>query len=376
MKRLIVCSDGTFGSPQKANVTNVVKLRDAIAARGTDNAPQRVFYDRGVGTEGTVLHRLIGGATGAGLSKNIQDCYRFLMYNYEQHGDDRDQIFLFGFSRGAYTVRSLAGFLRNSGLLKLEHADKFDEAFKLYRSKQHGPDSDKAKNFRKENSHPGDIQVEFIGVWDTVGALGVPAWGIGNLLNKRHEFHDVELSGCVTRGYHALAIDERRRSFQPSIWKRFDKDGKQIFEPKEGQTIKQVWFAGYHSDVGGGTPYAGLSDLAFEWMIESTKGTELGFDQDYLAKYIHPHALAPAHDSRAGIWGRSPFIFERELGTTWPQMESVHPAVIERRRDLSPPYRAPNLERYIGKHPDGSGGSSPIPAELRSERADVSNPSG
>lgn len=366
MKRLIVCADGTSGTPYKASVSNVVKLRDAIAARGPDGNQQKVFYDQGVGTEGTIVHRLIGGATGAGLSKNIQDCYRFLMYNYEQRGDeDRDQIFLFGFSRGAYTVRSLAGFLRNSGLLKLEHADKFGEAFDLYRSK-HKPDSDRAIRFRERNSHPGDIQIALIGIWDTVGALGIPAWGLGKYLNRRHEFHDVELSGSVARGYHALAIDERRRSFQPSIWKRFDKDGHQIFEPKEGQTIKQVWFAGYHSDVGGGTSYAGLSDLALEWMIETTKGTGLGFDQDYLAKYVHPHALAPAHDSRSGVWKYLPS-HERELGDAWPQTESVHPAVLERRRDMSPRYNPANLERYIKKHPSGSpSGGSPVPAGLRS----------
>jgi uncharacterized protein (DUF2235 family) len=256
----------------------------AIAPKDANGDIQKAFYDAGVGTEGGLVDRLLGGASGLGLDKNIQDGYRFLMHTYEPG----DKIYLFGFSRGAYTVRSLAGFLRNSGLLHMKHSDRFNEAFELYRSESKDPKSPDASKFRAAYSQ--EVDIEFIGVWDTVGALGIPTTRFGHIFNRRHLFHDVELSGSVKRGYQVLAIDERRRPFRASIWGILDKDGNYILgaEPKiidaesgERQDVEQVWFAGYHSDVGGGTSHDDLSDVAFEWMRKKAESAGLVLDEGY-----------------------------------------------------------------------------------------------
>ena len=151
-KRIVICSDGTWNTADQKNggeyrPTNVVKMARTISAVSKDGISQVVFYDEGVGADKWGLDRLTGGAFGRGLDKNIEDAYRFLMRNYIKG----DEIFLFGFSRGAYTVRSLAGLIRNCGLLKPINADKFKDAYDLYISKSH-PDSEYSKKFRKNNS--------------------------------------------------------------------------------------------------------------------------------------------------------------------------------------------------------------------------------
>lgn len=370
MKRLIVCSDGTWNTPEKES--NVYKMWRAIAPKDASGDIQKVFYDEGVGTEGSWLDKLRGGASGQGLDKNIQDGYRFLMHTYEPN----DKIYLFGFSRGAYTVRSLAGFLRNSGLLHMNHANKFQEAFDLYRNESKKPTSQDAKDFRRDFSQ--EVKIELIGVWDTVGALGIPTERFGHIFNRRHLFHDVELSGSVMRGYQALAIDERRRSFRPSIWGILDKDGKYIVaaEPKivdeaskKPQIVEQAWFAGYHSDVGGGTSHDGLSDVTFDWMRQRAYDAGLRFNQEYLASNVHADPLGKEHDSKGGFpWKYSPVSFERSLGTTW-KTEALHAAVLEREEKAA--YKPDNVGKYktLGHYrvvktaaPEGS-----VPTGLRAD---------
>ncbi len=339
MKRLIVCSDGTWSTPEKE--TNVYKMWRAIGSKDKHGNTQKAFYDEGVGTEGNWVERLLGGASGVGLDKNIQDGYRFLMHTYEPD----DKIYLFGYSRGAYTVRSLAGFLRNCGLLHMNHADKVKEAFDLYRRKDAPPWSDIAKEFRADYSQ--EVDIEFIGVWDTVGALGIPTKRFGHILNRRYHFHDVELSGRVKHGYHALAIDERRRPFRPAIWGFLDDDDKFVVyaERKDGQAVDQAWFTGYHGDVGGGTDDDRLSDVTFEWIMRKAYDTDLRFDTEYLASHLHPDPLGKDHDSSGKLPWKLPLLNSvRSLGTTWHTTEALHASVLKRQEELS--YNPDNLVEY------------------------------
>ncbi len=205
-KRIVICCDGTWNRPEQPVPSNVVRTARAVLPTGRDGVSQVVFYDEGVGT-GNRIDRLLGGAFGDGLVRNIADAYRFLVHNYAAG----DELFLFGFSRGAYTARSLAGLLRNSGLLHKAHADRFTAAFDLYRRQDAPPSSPEAQAFRA--AHSREVGVHFLGVWDTVGSLGIPLRGLRYLTMRRHQFHDVELSGSMRNAFQALAVDERRFPF-------------------------------------------------------------------------------------------------------------------------------------------------------------------
>jgi uncharacterized protein (DUF2235 family) len=235
MKRIIIFADGTWNSPEKGRATNVLQMARSVrpVADGTE---QVVFYDWGVGTD---RKEIAGGISGAGIDKNIMDCYRFLVHNYAPG----DQLYFFGFSRGAYTVRSLAGFVRNCGLLQREYADHIPDAYRLYRkrTKKSHPSDDAMVAFRARYAVADLTEIEFVGVWDTVGALGIPMPFWGTLGEKEFLFHDLEPSKIIKHARHAVAIDENRIDFEPSLWNE-----------KPGIDLKQVWFAGVHSDVGGG----------------------------------------------------------------------------------------------------------------------------
>jgi len=262
MKNIVICADGTWNKPdQVGTATNVVKIARAVNPVDRAGNPQVVYYHKGVGARGGVWDQLSGGAFGAGISSNIEEIYLFLLSNYQPG----DVLYLMGFSRGAYTVRSVAGLIRNCGILKREHLTLYDDAYDLYRDRDmnSGPNSARALKFRKDYSHP-DFNIHFIGVWDTVGALGVPVTPL-RFWNKKHfEFHDVELSGRVNHAYQALAIDEKRKPFLPSVWK------KQATSPAS-QVLEQAWFPGVHSNIGGGYRNTGLSDSALNWMAARAK---------------------------------------------------------------------------------------------------------
>ena len=320
-KRIVVCSDGTWNSKDQRNPTNVVKLHRATETAAPGE--QVACYDEGVGTQGSRWQRLTGGALGKGLTQNIQDAYRLVAERYEPG----DAVFLFGFSRGAYTARSAAGMIHNCGILRPEHLDKLDAAMELYRSEVK-PSDQRSVDFRAAYSHP-DRGIKFIGVWDTVGSLGIPGT-VANWLGRRHsEFHDVQLNGSVENAVHALAIDERRRSFRPTIW-----------EPSENfrGELTQRWFTGVHSDIGGGYGADALSDIALAWIVERAEACGLVVDRGALAlNAAHDGTL---HDSRGGVpwkWlpGRS--------RNVEPRPPDVHPMVDERIADLACDYQPRNL---------------------------------
>lgn len=334
-KRIVICSDGTWNTPDQKDQgeycpSNVIKMARAIAPRSRDEMSQIVFYDQGVGT-GWGLDRLTGGAFGHGLEKNIQDAYRFLMHNYA----DGDEIFFFGFSRGAYTARSTTGLIRNCGLLKKIHADKFEEAYKLYKRRDVHPDSKEAKQFRKKFSR--EIKIKFMGVWDTVGALGIPIRGLRFITKKRYTFHDVELSGIVKHGYHALAIDERRAPFLPTIWEN---------KKKRGQKIEQVWFSGVHTDIGGGYKDSGLSNIAFMWIKEKAEEYGLAFNERYIKEVIHQNHAGILHNSMVGLYRLTRGV-NRRIDQGKGTNEAVHPAVVHRYGTYKPPYKPENLVKYL-----------------------------
>ncbi|WP_169568170.1 DUF2235 domain-containing protein [Sneathiella limimaris] len=287
MKRIVVFADGTWNSPEEEGVTNVLMMARSVKPVADDGSKQVVFYDWGVGTD---RKKLMGGVSGEGIDKNIQDCYRFIVHNY----DPGDELFFFGFSRGAYTVRSLTGFIRNCGLLKREHAIRIPEAYALYRkrTKSSHPDEDMAKQFRADYSVANKTPVKFVGAWDTVGALGIPVPFWGTLGKKEFLFHDTSPSGIIRHLRHAMSIDEDREDFQVT---RFD------LKPNSTIDLKEVWFPGVHSDVGGGYKVHGLSDAACKWMKGEAESFDLEFE-DQINTWIDPDHGSKIHAERKGIY--------------------------------------------------------------------------
>lgn len=308
-KRIITCNDGTWNKPGTTDqgegvMTNVEKLFKIIPGLDQQGIEQVCFYDEGVGTSPGVFNQIAGGVTGEGIDKNIKDTYRFLMWNYT--GTD-DELFLFGFSRGAYTARSLAGFIRNCGILKPENLHLVDEAYELYRDRTFvtHPDSDAMKSFRRNYSFNGvgNTLIKCVGVWDTVGALGIP-FNIRLLEDKtRYNFHDVTLSSWVVHAFHAMALDERRDVFKPTLWEASNK-------MPATNTLEQVWFSGVHANIGGGYAQSGLSDIALVWMIEKAGRIGLHVDTSLLVddsadlKPVHicPTVKGYMRDSVADFW--------------------------------------------------------------------------
>jgi uncharacterized protein (DUF2235 family) len=347
VKRLVMCCDGTWSTPDqerngKPCPTNVTKIATAVASEG-DGTAQSIFYQPGVGT--AVGQRLRGGAFGWGLSKGVQDVYRFVVDNYEPG----DELFFFGFSRGAYMARSTVGLIRNAGILRHENASRIKQAYQLYRDRGVKPRDTESELFRRSFSH-GQAAIRFLGVWDTVGALGIPLYRnpLTALTNRRWQFHDVELSGSVQAAYQALAIDETRRPFEAAVWEQGP--------DADDQTLEQVWFAGCHSDVGGGLTDTALSDVALGWMADRARSCGLGFREDAFvwpengaqpsrrnAGFV-PDPRGRLHDSSTGaarLLGRA----VRTLGSRPSGREAVaSTALIRRQHDAT--YRPSNLESF------------------------------
>ncbi len=281
-QRIVFCADGTWDTVQ--NKTNVSKIYKALTV-----APEQpAFYDDGVGADGTPLEKLAGGAFGLGLWQKVKDGYTAVAQAYKKD----DDIFIFGFSRGAYTARSLAGMIAICGLpTKAFDKDLVEKAFEAYREK------DERQAILAGLAPYGlyDAAIKMVGVWDTVGALGIPAI-LGGVDPVFYGFLDPTLHPDVKNAYHALAIDERRDEFPPTLW---------TSQPQVGQTIEQVWFTGVHCDVGGGYPETGLSDITLSWMMGKARTLGLEFDGDVWASYasLDPkHALDAKHESWNPLW--------------------------------------------------------------------------
>lgn len=265
-QRLIILYDGTWNDPQDR--TNVYRLSRSIIDYDGD-VHQRFFYDPGVGT--SKLDRFRGGVFGAGLSDNLLQGYEWLARRYSEG----DEIWVFGFSRGAYTARSLVGMLRKCGLLHIITPDLKIAAEHLYRDKAVHPNDEAAKQFRARFSR--EIKVHLVGVWDTVGALGVP----GTFLSERglYSWHDTELSKIVERSYQAMALDEHRAAYDSVPWTT--KDGQ---KKPEHIDVEQRWFIGAHANVGGGYGEDPLSTIPLAWLQQKAIAAGLK---------LHPDAVLP-----------------------------------------------------------------------------------
>lgn len=274
VRRLVLLFDGTWSQPESS--TNVERLRRLIAPRDGAGIEQRINYVPGVGVKPGIGHWL-GGAFGYGFTGTVMDGYRWLCNTWR----DGDELYLFGFSRGAYTARSLCGMLCKCGLLQREgdtpvSEDDVSSAYALYRdpeSKPHGP---AAMAFRA--SHSFLIDIHYVGVWETVGLLGIPDIGAWFPFSAaRYRFHDTELSRLVKYAYQALALDEHRADFAPALWTRnpytLAPDESCTMKKLEQIEVEQRWFIGAHADVGGGYAHDGagrtpdpLPDLSLAWL--------------------------------------------------------------------------------------------------------------
>ena len=296
MKRLVVCCDGTWNKPDNETITNVEKLARTVQSdpRATGGAYQLVYYVSGVGAGSYAADRVLGGAFGFGLLHHVIACYRFLAQNYEPG----DEIFILGFSRGAYTARSVAGMVGSVGLLTKVSLveERLPAAVHMYQRKEMtaGAFGESAEEFKHDHCHRAPVS--FLGVFDTVGALGVPGFS-----RYAPRFHDVQLSGQVLRARHALAVDESRMKFAPTFWEAAEESS----EAPSGQTqdartedarVKQVWFEGAHSDAGGGYRETGLSDTALLWMVREAHAVGLVFDVPLLAHYVASGSDPIRHD--------------------------------------------------------------------------------
>jgi uncharacterized protein (DUF2235 family) len=319
-KRIVICSDGTGNTSIKGRGTNVFKLFEAVDLTShrfdPSVTPQVALYDDGVGTESFKPLKIFAGATGFGLSRNVRQLYKELVRIY----DPDNEIYVFGFSRGAFTVRTLVGLIGRCGLvdpakLRPQTAKQLDsvvkKAYRAYRSCfrtklaevfRGKPNDELSVAFKQTYSRENDVRIRFIGIWDTVDAVGLP-FHLGDILNKtfyRFKFPDYRLSRIVDRACHALAIDDERHSFRPLMWDETrEEDGR----------IEQVWFAGAHSNVGGGYPKQGMSLVALDWMLAQAErgglrcnAKGLRFNPDERRGYSeHANVDDKLYDPRAGL---------------------------------------------------------------------------
>lgn len=362
--RLVICCDGT-GNEIDDNHSNVLKLYRVLKR----NSSQRVFYDPGIGTLGASsdwarlrqnTEKFLSLALGLGLDRNVLRAYRFLVRHYR----DGDKIYLYGFSRGAYTVRILAGMINSIGLLAPEQCHLAGYALVSY------------KRITEENSFGGvrlfektlratRPPIRFLGLWDTVSSVIVPRRDRLYVPSLRQLAY-TKRNPSVEIVRHAVAIDEKRRMFRPYLWTENQDYWGGPFPSNNPvpQDVQQLWFAGCHSDIGGGYPEleSGLAKLALEWMIDESP-PELEFSTQSVnqvvrgqpragsqSNYAKPDALGPSHRSLRGAWQllewlpksvkhRSQADKKDFLGYYLPRGElrhidasaAIHPTVIERR---------------------------------------------
>jgi T6SS, Phospholipase effector Tle1-like, catalytic domain len=319
MRRLVVCFDGTWNKVSNpTTVTNVVKFAEAVRPVAADGATQIVYYNSGVGT-GDKLDRFLGGVFGRGVKDSVKRGLAFLALNYLPG----DEIYIFGFSRGAFTARALAGVIGEAGVPRQAEFAQLERIWQFYEAKpsKRQPIDDLVQK----------APIRCVGVWDTVGSYGVPAgFGIGGLARMipalARGFDNTHIGDHIELGLHAVGVDEKRRPFAPTFWTI--RKG----EKPKGH-VEQVWFPGVHANVGGSYADTGLSDIALIWMVARLQalgrdlfgGSALDFDTAFLAGKLTPNALGTIYRSNRG-WPIStvlpydrPVLHENaiDLGVLW-----------------------------------------------------------
>lgn len=309
MKRLVFCFDGTSNVIEAVHPTNVVNIASSIADKDRKGRQQIVYYDEGVGS--TQEDKISGGAFGAGLHRNILEAYKFLILNYQPD----DEIFIFGFSRGAFTARSFAGLMHFAGIMQRFHAEKVFQANWFYKNRNNTTlvKPEELLRFKQYygvpicttqedddwrcNNIDGYIsgqdpmlKIKYIGVWDTVKTLG---W---RKTAKEHAYHSHELNRSIESGRHAVSLDERREKFNVTLWRDVDmrnqSAGFRSNDPK--RPFQQIWFPGVHGGTGGGGDVRGLSDEALAWVLEGAIKAGLALETSEMSKVFkfRPDALA------------------------------------------------------------------------------------
>ena len=313
-KNIILCYDGT-GNEYGKNNTNVVKTFESLIR----NEQQIAFYDPGVGTFsflgrnlGKKIGIVLGKAFGTGLQQNIEDGYEYLMNRFELG----DKVFIFGFSRGAFTARALAGMLYRFGVLQKGSKNLIPYVSKMYNKRNF----DVCEKFKESFCH--ECKPHFIGVWDTVASLGY-------IHGKT--FFDQTLNPDIKNAYHAISIDEKRKKFPVSLWDESKKHAQ--------QTIEQVWFSGVHSDVGGYYEERGLSDIAFAWMMDiaSEHGMKL---KEKWQDDLEQDCTDLLHNSRSGFWK-----LWRKVDREIPFDAKIHKSVFDR-KNSDKNYKPNNILEY------------------------------
>ena len=296
-KKLIVTCDGTWldstatDAGQLEHPSNVARIGWAMNDVDRHGRPQIVFYQNGIGSQGGILRRLQGGLTGEGFKENVREAYSFIATNYAEG----DEIYLIGFSRGAFTARSVAGMFKAIGLLTKDGLPYFSEIFEDYVHRRDRDYRSKYPNIpfpkKPSASNPAykdglvardmtetQVTIKAIAVWETVGSLGIPRvpWleqlGLQSRKMKGYQFYDTNLGNHIENAFQALALDEKRAAFLPAVWEL----------PRDCTThLKQCWFPGTHSNVGGGYPDQEIANITLAWMMAQLERF-IDFDEDYL----------------------------------------------------------------------------------------------
>jgi uncharacterized protein (DUF2235 family) len=326
MKRLIVCYDGTWNTLANPDeVTNVVRVGQSVKLVASDGVPQITYYNSGVGSGGLV-DQFLGGVFGAGLKGNVKRGLTFLSFNYntgETPDDPPDEIYIFGFSRGAYTARALAGVIGAiGGIPKVSSFGEVEKFWTHYKksAKKREEDEEEIKKKLYPLPKSGKL-IKCVAVWDTVGSYGIPTgMGLGSLARMitswTRNFRDNEIGRRIEYGFHAMAIDERRRAFSATAWVPRSEAAEADALPEP--VVEQVWFAGAHANVGGGYKQTGLSDQALIWMISRVQDTtKLEFDTDYISTHFWPCSACSAYRSYRGWW----------LSSLWPYVRAIPKAL-------------------------------------------------
>src|ERR1700730_18175576 len=359
-KRLAIFLDGTWNSVDSN--TNVWRMRALCAAKSKDGRTQLIYYEVGV-------NGFLGGIFGQGLDENIRKAYEWLIENYSEG----DEIFIFGFSRGAYTARSLAGLIAKLGILKPGSPIGVAQLFSRYKRSDEETigklrelqDTGKLENITLEErwmlKYSQPVKIKMVGVWDTVGSLGIPVFAIPGVSRPTFGYLQTGLRIQIEHGYHALAIDEHRKAFAPTLWDvRTPKDPNESrAAPRSISSVEQRWFVGAHANVGGGYETDLLAQAPLRWIMKKaslfglTFRNDVDVDGDILS--------APIHDSYKefmdGVYSKGSRQFYRTIGqepdvrddgTHANVNETIDQSVFDRWRTV-PTYRPSNLSEWASR---------------------------
>lgn len=358
-KRIALFLDGTWNTV--SDNTNVWRMKSLC----TVDANQVCYYSAGVGT--IFGQRLMGGMFGYGLDEEVIQAYQWLIENYNHD----DQIFIFGFSRGAFTARSLSGFISKCGLLKPGAPISLKQLYARYRKGSTVHTIRELKNipdeklsfedkWLKEYSMP--IPIWFQGVWDTVGALGVPFGNFPTISRSKYAFLETDLRINNDHAYHALAIDEHRETFAPTLWTKSVEKDADTYPPRQLSQVEQRWFVGAHADVGGGYENGLLAQIPLKWLMQKAQLHGLTFKDT--VNIDGDESQATIHNSFAEMVGGVYRVcklgrpYYRAIGaaavvsegkTTTTINETIDATVFDRWRK-DPTYRPANLVTWAQNH--------------------------